>query len=189
LIGIVLAISFTITFAFSAIPVIAPLLGALFFGIGAVEMAYLFMYIGVIQSVSQGLLIGKITQKFREEQLIACGSLTLALGMLLMPLLPNLTAYLISITIISVSIGILNIVVSSFISKRTSANEQGVVLGAAQSISSIARVPGPLVAGAVFEFAGSLAPFLLSVILLLIAFGLSCKILHAGTISRNVEKR
>jgi len=178
LIGAVFAIFFIITLAFSAIPVIAPLLGAVFFNIGAVEMSYIFMYIGLVQVVLQGFLIGRLTHKFGEESLIAYGSLIMMLGMILMPLLPTIAAYMVSITLIASGIGIMNTTIPSFISKRTSVSEQGVMLGTAQSISSIARVPGPLIAGSAFEFVGLVAPFFVSAALLLVAFGLGCRVLQ-----------
>jgi len=176
LIGAVLAILFIVTLAFSVIPVVAPLVGAVFFDIGPVEMSYIFMYIGLVQVVLQGFLIGRITRRFEEEKLIVLGSLIMAAGMVLMPLLANIVAYLGSITLIASGIGVMNTVIPGFISKRTSTLEQGTMLGTASSVSSIARVPGPLIGGAAFEFAGVVAPFLVSAALLVIAFGLGCRV-------------
>jgi len=70
LIGSVLAIFFIITLAFSTIPVVAPLLGKAFFNFEELEMSYVFVYIGLIQIVLQGFLIGRFAKKFGEEQLI-----------------------------------------------------------------------------------------------------------------------
>jgi predicted MFS family arabinose efflux permease len=53
------------------------------------------------------------------------------------------------------------------------------MLGVAQSVGSIARVPGPLIGGFVFQFAGLAAPFFLSATMLLVAFGLSCRVFQA----------
>jgi MFS family permease len=46
------------------------------------------------------------------------------------------------------------------------------MLGVAQSVGSIARIPGPLVGGIVAEFAGLNAAFILSTVIVMIAFGL-----------------
>ncbi|MCK4885168.1 MFS transporter, partial [Candidatus Bathyarchaeota archaeon] len=119
LIGAVFIILFVITFAFSALPVIVPLLGIFFFGFAEVEMSYFFMYIGVVQIVLQGALIGRLTKRWGEENLMVFGSLLMALGMLFMPLLPSIAVFFVSITLISSGIGTLNTVLPSFISKRT----------------------------------------------------------------------
>lgn len=189
LIGAVLVIFFIITFAFSAIPVIAPLLGKSFFNFGEVEMSYLFVYIGLIQIILQGFLIGRLSKKVGDEKLIVFGPLLLMLGMLLMPLIPNIAIFLASITMVASSIGTMSTAIPSFISKRTSAREQGSMLGVAQSMSSIARVPGPLIGGFVFEFAGLVAPFLLSAALLMAAFGLGCRVFQACARKQKTEKQ
>ena len=109
-------ILFIITFAFSAIPVIVPLLGIAFFGFTEVEMSYFFMYIGMVQIVLQGVLIGKLTARWNEENLLVFGSLLMALGILFMPLYPSIVVFVASITLISSGIGTLNTILPSFIS-------------------------------------------------------------------------
>ena len=188
LIGTVFIILFIITLAFSAIPVIVPLLGIAFFGFGEVEMSYFFMYIGVIQIVLQGLLIGRLTKRWGEKNLIVLGSLLMTLGVFIMPLIPNIVIFLSSLTMISSGIGTLNTVLPSFISKRTASDEQGGMLGVTQSVGSIARIPGPLIGGFVAEIAGLNIAFLLSAGLLLIAFGLGFKVFQAHRFrSRSAE--
>jgi predicted MFS family arabinose efflux permease len=177
--GSTLVIFFIVTLAFSSIPVVSPLLGKSFFGFEETEMSYVFVYIGVVQIVLQGFLIGILVKSVGEEKLIAFGSLLMTMGMLLMPLISNIMIFLVSITLIAFSIGTMNTTVPSFISKRTSVDEQGGMLGVAQSIGSLARVPGPLIGGFVFQFAGLVAPFFLSASMLLVAFGLSCQVFQA----------
>jgi MFS family permease len=185
LIGAVLMIFFIVFLAFSAIPVIVPLLGISFFGFGAVEMSYFFMYIGLVQIVLQGLLIGRLADKFGEEKLIAFGPLLMAGGISLMPLIPNIAIFLASLTMIALSNGMMRTVVPSLISKRTPANEQGGILGVTQSVSTIAMVPGPLIGGFVWDFAGRVAPFFLSATLLMIAFGLGVRVLQTSSRPRS----
>jgi len=67
-------------------------------------------------------------------------------------------------------------VVPSFISKISPANEQGGILGVTTGVASIARVPGPLIAGYLFEFAGSAAPFFASAAMLMVAFGFGFRV-------------
>lgn len=175
-IGAVLTIFFIITLAFSAIPVVAPLLGRDLFGIGPLEMSYFFIYIGLVQVLLQGFVIGRMTVRFGEEKLIAVGVLLIMVGMFFTPLISHIANFLISLTAVVFGVGILNTVIPSFISRRTMAAKQGGALGAAQSVSSIARVPGPLIGGFVYEFAGLAAPFFLSAAFLVFAFGLSCRV-------------
>ncbi len=181
LIGAVLMIFFIVFLSFSAIPVIVPLLGVAFFGFGAVEMSYFFMYIGAVQIILQSVVIGKVTKKFGEEKLIAFGPLLMMIGIFLMPLIPNTAIFMLSLTMIASGSGIMRTIVPSFISKITPTNEQGGTLGVANSVASIATVPGPLIGGSLFEFAGLAAPFFASAAMLIVAFGLGCRVFHACT--------
>ena len=114
-IGAVFVVLFVTTFAFSAIPVIVPLLGIAFFGFAELEMSYFFMYIGVVQIVLQGILIGRLTKRWGEERLMVFGSLLMAIGMICMPLFPSIVIFLFSLTLISSGIGTLNTVLPAFI--------------------------------------------------------------------------
>jgi len=78
--------------------------------------------------------------------------------------------------------------VLSFISRRTPASEQGGMLGVVDSVSSIARVPGPLVGGLAFEFAGIVAPFFLNAALLLVALFLGVKV-HSQVKQKLLDKK
>jgi DHA1 family tetracycline resistance protein-like MFS transporter len=181
LIGAVLMIFFIVFLSFSAIPVIVPLLGVAFFGFGAVEMSYFFMYIGAVQIILQSVIIGKVTKRFGEEKLIAFGPLLMMVGIFLMPLIPNTAIFMLSLTMIAFGSGIMRTIIPSFISKITPTNEQGGTLGVANSVASIATVPGPLIGGSLFEFAGLAAPFFASAAMLIVAFGLGCRVFHACT--------
>jgi DHA1 family tetracycline resistance protein-like MFS transporter len=188
LIGTVFVILFIITFAFSTIPVIVPLLGIAFFGFTEVEMSYFFMYIGVVQIVLQGFLIGRLTKRIDDDYLIVLGSFLMAIGLLMMPLLDNIVAFLFAITLNSSGLGILNTILPSFISKRTPSDEQGGMLGIAQSVASIARIPGPLVAGIIAEVTGLPIAFFVSSALVMICVIISFR-LFKGHRARSKENR
>ncbi|HSQ53626.1 MAG TPA: MFS transporter, partial [Acidobacteriota bacterium] len=77
--------------------------------------------------------------------------------------------------------------VPSYISKITSATEQGSVLGVAGSVSSIAQIPGPIIGGFLFEFAGQTAPFFASAAILFIAFIIAFKIFFPKRKENKIE--
>jgi MFS family permease len=183
LIGSVLIIFFIIILAFSTIPVTVPLLGIEFFNLQAVEMSYLFMYIGVVQIVLQGFLIGRLTNKVGEEKLIVYGPLIMMVGMVVMPLISKLPIFLIAMTLMALGIGITQTTIPSFLSQKAEKG-QGGMLGIAQSIASLARVPGPLIGGFIFEFAGLSAPFFISAALLFGACGLGYRVFRTYTSQR-----
>ena len=177
--GQVFIIYFVITLAFAAVPVIVPLLAIDFYGFTSVEMSYVFIYIGVLQILLQGFAMGRLTRRIGEDRLIVLGPLLMLIGIFVMPLLPNLAVFAASLAMISFGVGLTNTAVPSFVSQRTPPEEQGAILGVTQSVSSIARIPGPLIGGVAFELAGLAAPFFLSSLMLMIPFLLGCRVFHA----------
>jgi multidrug resistance protein len=169
LMGSVLIILFIMSFAFSAFPVVMPLLAMTYFGLGSVEMSFFFVYTGFVQIVFQGLVVGKVASRIGEQKMIAVGLLIMTVSIFLLVFFPSLAMFLLLTTIAFIGIGLLNTSIPSYVSKITPVTERGGMMGITQSVSSIARVPGPLIAGIVFEYAGVLAPFLLSAVLLMIA--------------------
>lgn len=161
LIGSVLFIFFIDSLAFSAIPVVLPLLGEAFFAIGPRDLGIVFTYLGIISIVWQGLIIGRLINKLGDGIFLIIGPSLMMLGLFLMPLVQDLVFFMVTISMISIGNGTNNTVIPTFISRRSSPMEQGKMLGIAQSWSAIGRVPGPLIAGTLFELS-IVAPFFLS---------------------------
>jgi MFS family permease len=176
LIGSTLLILFIVVVAFSAIPVIVPLLSIEFFNFSPLDLSFIFIYIGLIQIIIQGFLIDKLTKKFKEEKLIVVGPIIMALGIFLMPLLNNLAFFYLTNLLLAAGYGIINTTIPALISKKVAFNEQGKLLGVAASVASIASIPGPLFGGLLVEIGGLIAPFIISALMLLLSFVISCKV-------------
>ena len=171
-----LTIQFIMSLAFAAFPVIMPLLAISQFGLSSSTMSFFFIYVGLIQIVFQGFIVGKLASRLGDEKLIPLGSLLMTVGVLFMAVYPIYYVFIVLTTIMMIGIGILGTAIPSVISKNTSKSEQGSTLGVTQSVSSIARIPGPLIGGFIFEFAGLGAPFFLSAFMLAIATILGVRI-------------
>jgi len=132
-------------------------------------MSFFFIYIGLVQIVFQGFIVGKLATRIGDEKLIPLGSILMTVGVFFMAVFPIYHVFIVLTTIMMIGIGMLGTTIPSVISKRTSQSERGSTFGVTQSISSIARIPGPLIGGFLFEFVGFGAPFFLSAFLLAIA--------------------
>jgi predicted MFS family arabinose efflux permease len=179
LLGPTLLILFIVTLAFSTIPVIVPLLSIDFFNFNSLELSYVFIYIGLIQIVMQGFLINPLSRRLGEEKLIALGPILMATGTFLMPIFQNLAVFYLTNALLAAGFGIINTSVPAFLSKRTSLDEQGSILGIAGSVVSIANIPGPLIIGLIYDISGSFVPFFISAVMLATAFLLGCRVYSA----------
>ena len=172
-------ILFLVTLAFSTIPVVVPLLSIDFFNFGSLELSFVFIYIGLIQIVMQGFLINSLSKKLGEERLIAIGPILMATGTILMPIFQNVAIFFFANALLAAGFGIINTSIPAFISKMTSLDEQGSILGIASSFASIANIPGPLITGFIYAYAGSFVPFLISAAILAVAFAVGCRVYHS----------
>jgi MFS family permease len=179
LLGPTLLILFIVTFAFSTIPVIVPLLGLEFFNFDSLQLSIVFIYIGLIQILMQGFLISWLSKKFGEEKLIVLGPTLMAIGVFVMPIFPNLVIFYTANSLLAAGFGMINTSIPAFLSKRTSSAEQGTVLGIVSSIASIANIPGPLIVGVVYDVAGYFIPFAFSSMVLVSAFLIGCRVYSA----------
>jgi MFS family permease len=119
----------------------------------------LLFAIGLVAAAVQGGLIGRLSRRFGERRLILVGLLLQALGMLAMPLAGSIGMLYPVGALIAVGNGLMTPSLQSLLSKLAPADEQGSTLGLGQSLSSLARVVGPLTGGALFQFVGMGAPF------------------------------
>ena len=139
------------------------------------QLTYIFVFVGLISILTQGLLVRRLVPKFGEK-LGALGGLTLiAAGFALLAFAGSTLPVYAALALTSVGSGFANVSFSSLISLYSGAGEQGKVLGVFRSLGSLARAVGPLVAGVVFWWYGSLFTYALGAALLLvpIAVGLS----------------
>jgi len=130
------------------------------FGWGPEEVGYVFAYVGILSAALQGGLIGRLSKQFGEERLLPCGLGLIAIGLLLLPAAHRLWLLLPVTGALAIGMGLTQPSISSLISRRAGAGEQGEVLGVSQSTASLARVLGPLAAGFLFAEFGRDAPFL-----------------------------
>jgi len=179
LLGPTLVILFIVTVAFSTIPVIVPLLSIDYFNFSSLELSFVFIYIGIVQIVMQGFLINALSKRLGDEKLIAIGPILMATGTILMPSFQNVIIFFLGNSLLAAGFGLINTSIPSFLSKRIAINEQGSILGIASSVASIANIPGPLIIGFIYAFAGSFIPFFISAAILTAAFLIGCRVYNA----------
>jgi DHA1 family tetracycline resistance protein-like MFS transporter len=170
----VVALYFLVVTAFSMMTTAFVLYTQFKFDYDAVHNGYLFFYIGVLSAVMQGGLVGLLTKKFGEKQLVIYGTLIMGISFVLVPfvapqtfasltaLLPQgtkilsfsapanvggLVALLLGIAAFVIGDSISNPALTSLGSKYSPPEEQGAGLGVLQSGASLARAVGPAVAG------------------------------------------
>lgn len=129
---------------------------------------YMFA-IGLIAAVIQGGLIRRLLPRYGETRLIVAGPFLLGLSFVVIGLATSWAIVILGCAIMPLGFGINNPSLQGLLSRAVPAHRQGAFLGLNQSVGSLARVVGPVVAGWTFQWGGPHAPFFLSAALLLIA--------------------
>jgi len=158
-----------VSFAFSTVPVAFPSLGIEYFGFVEQQLAAVFVLIGAVQIVV-GVMVGRLAKRAGEERLVAFGILAMGTAMAATPWIREVAAYVLLVGLFAMGVALTMPLLLSLVSKRTPAREQGSILGGAQAFGSLGVVPGPLVAGFLYEEVTPAAPFLVSAVLMGAAF-------------------
>lgn len=151
---------------------------------GAREVGLSFMIVGVISTLNQGFLAGRLARRFGEARVLAIGMLLFGTSLVLQVLapvawfpatrlelgglsLPVVQGWVIPILMAvgacGMSLAMPNI--SAMISRASPPDRQGAMLGLNMASSSVARIFGPMVAGALFSGLGHDWPFLVGALL------------------------
>lgn len=118
-----------------------------------------FGYIGVILVFTQGFLIRKLLPKAGERNLMITGFALSAVGFGLAAVSGNVGLLAAAVTGIGLGNGLSNPSLSGSVSLVSGSEVQGNNLGVSQSLSSLARIVGPAVGGALYEHSGDWSPF------------------------------
>jgi MFS family permease len=133
---------------------------------GPAEVGGIFLYVGLVLVVTQGILIGRLSKRFGEARLVTAGAAMIALGLIGLPLALALWRLLIVNALLALGMGLLNPSLTSLISQQADRDERGGILGVSQSASSLARILGPAIAGPLFEAFGRDTPYLVGAVIM-----------------------
>ncbi len=122
------------------------------------EIGFVFAYVGLLGIVFQGGIIGRLVKRFGEQRLVGWGFASLAIAYVLLGVIHTIPELVLVATLSSFGNGILRPTITALITQHSSRHEQGVVLGLTQSLTSVAAIAAPPLAGYLIEI-GWLGPW------------------------------
>ena len=151
---------------------------------GAREVGLSFMVVGIVSALNQGIFTGRLARRFGETRVLAVGMLMFGLSLILQVIappawfpalridlglfiLPVVQGWIVPLCMVigacGMSLAMPNI--SAVISRSTAPDRQGAMLGLNMAAGSVARILGPIAAGALFSGLGHDWPFLVGAML------------------------
>jgi DHA1 family tetracycline resistance protein-like MFS transporter len=128
------------------------------FNLTAAHTGYVLTYVGVLSVFVQGFLVGRLTNRFREDLLITVSVVLMGVSLASWALVPSVLLLLVILAPIAISGGLLNTLLSSTLTKAVEPQEIGGILGLSASIESSTRIIAPILGGALLQQIGTWAP-------------------------------
>ncbi|MBC8145017.1 MAG: MFS transporter, partial [bacterium] len=113
----------------------------------AEQTGYIFGFSGLVGAIVQGGLLGRLVKRFGEEKLAIVGFITMGLGLALLGTVNNLPYLLVLVALTAFGSSVTRPSLTTLLTHSVDRSEQGAVLGVSQSLSSVAAIIGPIVAG------------------------------------------
>ncbi len=187
--GSLLITRFFFGLAFAIFQTIFSLYALKKFQLDARDTGLVLTYVGVLSVFVQGFLIGRLTQRFREDVLIVVAVIVMALSLLGWAVVPSVAWLLVILAPTAMAGGILNTVLASTLTKAVQTQEVGGILGLAASIESLTRVIAPTLGGALLGGLGTWAPGLFSGLLLAVLSVYVWRVIYGHPIASEIRAR
>jgi len=146
------------------------------YGVTEETIGYFFTIFGVVGVLMRFGLVGWFNQRFGEIRTMQLGTISLFLGLALMPLPAALltpgaaiVVFILFLTLVPVGTALLFPASTSLVSQRVPRHELGLVMGAQQTLRGIASIVGPVGATLVFDKLGHGVPFLVAAVVVAVA--------------------
>lgn len=175
ILGIFLIVFIIFNFTFSGFTISLPIFLIHKFNIDPLNVAGILFVSGIVSSIVQGGLIGRLDIRFGDKKLLMVGLIIFSIGLIFFFMAPIFWVIYPIIGFISLGLGLTTPTLNSIISKIVSKNQIGEIFGVNTSLNSLMSVFGPLWAGLVYDYIRPSAPYWMGAILLLIAFILVVK--------------
>ena len=142
------------------------------FNWGLQQVSFGFAYIGVMLVLTQGFIVRKLLPLVGERQTLLTGLILFIVGMTGIALAPSIAFMGMTMTALAIGNGLMSPSTLGSISLISPPDEQGMILGITQSLSSLGRILGPVLGGIIYASIAISAPFLFSGIIGLCAVGI-----------------
>ena len=162
-----LVVAFLATLGFTVLYVLLSLFAERDLGYDRSKISALFVVLGVVTAIVQGMLVGRVAQRVGERGLIVLGAVVLSLGLgtlsgasrLAHSAVEATALVVLALVVIGVGWGLVGPGVAGYVSRHTPPERQGRSLGVLHAVGASARIIGPPMFGLLASLGSFVPPF------------------------------
>lgn len=158
LVGPLLWVRFGFAIAFNSFQTVFPLYVLKKFGLDAQQTGYILAYIGIVLVIMQGGLIGPLSARFKESDLLVTFLIFTWVGLTGWAAAQTVPFLLAAMLPMAIGAGSFNALINSAISKSVRREEVGGMLGFGSGLESLTRVVMPAIASYLLGAFGTSVP-------------------------------
>lgn len=140
------------------------------FNYGPTETGLFFAYIGIVAVIMQLKILPILIKKYKEKTLLRSSMIFIAVGLILMTIVPVAGLLFLTQTLIVFGNSMANPSIQALASENVVKEEYGETLGILSSAGSLGRIVGPIVGGELFLLYGGDFSMQVGAVLLLVLF-------------------
>ncbi len=129
------------------------------FGATARNMGWFYVWVAAVSLVMRAVVLGPVVKRRGEAGTLRIGLLSIATGLVALTLAGSLWQLALAAMFVPIGTALLFPATTSMVSHRAAEGQTGLMLGVQQSFGGVARMLGPLWAGAAFQYYGIRSPF------------------------------
>jgi len=168
-VGPLLIVRFFIMLSFAMFQAVFALFAQKRLNLSSQTTGFVLTYVGVLSVIIQGVGIGLLTKRYKENTIIIMSMWLMFIGLLGWALTPNLPIMLLVILPLAGGGWVVNTIITSAITKAVAPHEIGGMLGISTSMESVTRVISPTIGGFLLGSLGTWAPGVASAAIMLFA--------------------
>jgi MFS family permease len=161
------SIYFFYILAFSGMEFTLTFLATQRFGFEPRDIGLMFVHIGIVLILTQGVIVRKAVPVLGEKKLTILGLAAMIAAMVILALAPTPGVLYVGLTFMALGAGLTNPTLAALVSLYVGSDRQGETLGIFRSLGSLARAIGPLLASFIFWWFGSMISYMTGALLLL----------------------
>ncbi len=153
---------------------------------GPTDVGLSFAAVGLISAGLQGGAAGPLAKKFGSGALAVAGVVGYATGLAGLSVATSSVTMIAALAVMAVGLGLFNPAYQTLVSDQTSDGDRGLIMGLTQGASSLGRVIGPAVSGAIYQGMGHRSPFGIGALVMVLALGAALVAVRKGVSQKEV---